>query len=141
MFRPLSLVPILLCAACGPTHPPTIPIDESPALTSPGALWRNFRDNRDAGQYTGRRVQVVLSAGSYEKAPGGINWWSDNNRRTMPPTIVFGCLLPPTDGKADLIVVGIVRGRVSDGKRRIDGTAWYVLVTDCTISQLPITSP
>lgn len=113
---------------------PTPPKPATPARVSWVQIvhdYRDFPDRADAA-YRGREVQVHLPATDYRVLPGRVEAFFALPGK--PGALVFECS-PPTGPRPTLLISGTCKGMVRDGIERANGIQFFVLVTDCRLTE------
>lgn len=79
-------------------------------------------------------MQVYLKPREYRVGGGKIETHYSNPGR--PACLVFETKEAPADDSCGLVVTGVCRGAVVDGRTREPGIDWFVLVSDCSVTIL-----
>jgi hypothetical protein len=125
---------LALAVSCGPADPTPVPDPPRPIDVGVVQLVDAYRTQPAVADsaYTGRLIRVRLE--SYTRYPGGIG--VDWGMPDAHPIVVFECS-PPADLTGPVVVEGVCRGRVKDGRLRAAGVRWYLLVEGCTLLPQP----
>ena len=110
------------------------PRESEPTEVTVLSLSRVYRDtpHTAATAWTNRTIRVRLAAKDYSVTPSAVQWF--DHTADSHPAVVFDCESPPADNTQAIIITGTCRGRFVDGKKRRNGTDFYVFVSGCVAS-------